>query len=186
MKNKKKTEHALTLEQTLERMREKDRKLKTVRLILRIALIAATIYFLLFWDVMAALGWIASAQDGENWPMYFVNYGYGMIFAAAVITAGTVFCLCGLNRIAIAFSVTGTAIALVIMQLVVNYANDAGFYSTIRDMPAGTVYQNAIFPTAIVCVILIALALMQFFSMESTLKRREKKLQENAPAPKII
>ncbi|MBQ8725224.1 MAG: hypothetical protein IJY74_06110 [Oscillospiraceae bacterium] len=186
MKNKKKTEHALTFEQTMERMREKDKKLKAVRLVLRIALIAATIYFVLFCDVIAALGWISSAQDGENWPLHFVNYGYGMIFAAAVITAGTILCLCGLNRIAIAFSVTGTAIALVIMQLVVNYANDAGFYSTIRDMPAGTVYQNAIFPTAIVCVILIALALMQFFSMESTLKRREKKLQENAPAPKII
>ena len=141
---------------------------------------------MLFCDVMAALGWISSAQAGENWPIHFVDYGYIMLFAAAVITVGVVLCLLGWNRISMCLGVTGTVICFIVTQIVVNYANDAGFYSTLRGMPAGAVYQGAVFPTAIVCVLLIALALMQFFSMESVQKRREKKQRENAEAPKIV
>ncbi len=184
--NEKKTQHALSYEQSMKRLRERDQKLKIVRIILRIALVITTVYFVLFCDVMAALGWISNARDGENWPIHFVTYGQVMLFAVVLVTAGVIFCLFGCNRIAMGTAIPGTVIALVIMQLVVNYANEAGFYSTLRNMSAGAVYQEAILPTAVVCIILIALALMQFFSMDSIQKRREKKRQENAEAPKIV
>ncbi|MBQ8514188.1 MAG: hypothetical protein IJ496_02205 [Ruminococcus sp.] len=183
---KKKTRHALSYEQTLKRLRERDRKLKAVRILLRVALVLSVLYCVWFCDVMAALGWIDMARAGENWPIHFVTYGYGMIFAAVLITAGAVLCLFGINWAAIGCGTAGTAICLIVMQLVVNYANEAGFYSTIQNKPAGAVYQDAIMPTILVCILLIALALMQFFSMDSVLKRREKKQQENAPAPKIV
>lgn len=183
---KKKTQHALSYEQTLKRLRERDRKLKAVRILLRIALVLSALYCVWFCDVLAALGWIDMARAGENWPIHFVTYGYVMIFAAVLITAGVVMCLFRVNWTAIGLGVSGTAICLIVMQLVVNYANEAGFYSTIQNKSAGAVYQDAILPTIIVCILLIALALMQFFSMDSVLKRREKKQQENASAPKII
>lgn len=181
-----KTKHALSYHQTVKRLRARERKMYIVRMILRVALIVTTLYFVWFCDGMAALGWISNARAGENWPLYFVTYGRVMLFAMVLITAGSIFCLLGFNWLSMGLAVPGTVIALIVMQLVVNYANEAGFYSTIRNMPAGAVYQDAIFPTAIVCVILIALALMQFFSMKSVQKRRAKKLHENASAPRIV
>lgn len=173
------------LEASLAKIRARDEKLKAVRIILRIALILATVFFV-FSNIIAALGLISSAKAGENWPLYFADYGYMLIAGAAVLAIGTVLCLAGKSRISILFSVGGTAAVIVIMQLIANYADEAGFYSTIRGMPASAVYQQAMLPTIIVPVLLIALALMQFFSMEQTEKRRRKKQEAEAEAPRIV
>ncbi len=181
-----KTVHALSYEQTMEKLKARDNKLKAVRIILRIALILSTLYFAVFCDVMAALGWISGARAGENWSLEFVDYGYIMIFAVILIVTGTVLCLAKLSRTSAVFSWCGTALAIVMMQKAVTYADNAGFYSDIRNMPASAVYQQAILPTIIVSVILTALALMQYFSMEAVQKRRDKKLAKDAEAPKIV
>lgn len=187
MKNDKikKTQHALTYEQTMERMRAKDRKMKIVRILLRAVLLLVTFYSV-FCNAMASMGWISSAQAGENWPIHFVDYGYILLFATGVLAAAVILCLFGLSRTSMCLAVPSTIVCFIVTQIVVNYANEAGFYSTLRDMPAGSVYQDAVFPTAIVCILLIILSLMQYFSMESVQKRREKKQRENAPAPKIV
>ncbi len=184
--SKKETVSAYSYEQTLERLRAREKKIRIVRIVLRIALVISCLYFVLFCDVMAALGWISNARSGENWPIHFVTYGQMMIFAVVLITAGVILCLCRCNRIAMLLAVPGTVLSLVLMELVAGYADEAGFYSTLRDMTAGAVYRDAILPTAFVCILLIALALMQYFSMDSVQKRREKKMHEEDAAPKIV
>lgn len=182
---KKKSRREQALEASLAKIRARDEKLKIVRIILRIALILATIFFV-FSNIIAALGLISSAKAGENWPLYFADYGYILIAGAVILAAGTVLCLARKSCISILFSAAGTATVIVIMQLIANYADEAGFYSTIRSMPASAVYQQAMLPTIIVPVLLIALALMQFFSMEQTEKRRRKKQEAEAEAPRIV
>ncbi len=188
MKNQtnKKTVHALSAEETLSRLKAKDRKLRGVRIVLRIALIISTLWFCVFCDSMAALGWITAAREGENWGLQFVDYGYIMLFAVALMTVATVLCLFKVNRTSMVLSWSGCILAFSMMSKAVSYANEAGFYSTIRDMPASAVYQQAIMPTALVSVILTALALMQYFSFEAAEKRRKRRAEKDAPAPKIV
>lgn len=182
----KKTIHALSAEETRSRLRARDRKLGVVRIVLRIVLIISTLWFCVFCDSMAALGWITAARAGESWGLQFVDYGYIMLFAVVLMTVATVLCLCKINRISMVMSWSGCILAFAMMSKAVSYANDAGFYSTIRDMPASSVYQQAIMPTAVVSVILTALALMQYFSFDAAEKRRKRKAEKDAPAPKIV
>ena len=181
----KKSRREQALEASLAKLRARDEKLRTVRIVLRIALVLATVIFV-FSDIAAALGIIASAKAGENWPLYFADYGYILIAGAVMLAAGTVLCLCRCSRIAVLISSAGTVTAIVIMQLIANYADEAGFFSDIRNMPASAVYQQAILPTVIVTVLLIALSLMQFFSMDEVEKRKRRKQAENAEAPRIV
>lgn len=181
----KKSRRQQALDASLARLRARDEKLKIVRIVLRIALILTTIFFV-FSNIIAALGLISSAKAGENWPLYFADYGYILIAGAVLLAVGTVLCLLNFSRIAIPFSAAGTVTAIVIMQFISDYADEAGFYSTIRNMPASAVYQQALLPTMIVTVILIALALMQFFSMDEVQKRRRRKQEQEAEAPRIV
>lgn len=181
----KKSRRQRSMEESMAKLRARDKKLSAVRIALRIALAATTIFYV-FVNVMVALGLITSAKDGENWPLYFADYGYILIAGAGLLAVGTVLCFLKFSRISIIFSAAGTVTVIVIMNYIMSYADDSGFYSTIREMPASAVYQQAMLPTVIVTVLLIALSLMQYFSMEQVQKRRRRKQEESSDAPRII
>ncbi|MDD6270327.1 MAG: hypothetical protein PUA84_09780 [Oscillospiraceae bacterium] len=134
-----------------------------VIIILRILLVISVIFFVIINIVGAAFGIINSAGKGENWPLYFQNYGYMLILAAVILTAGAVLCLLKFSRISSVLAVSGTVVVLFIMEKISAYADEAGFYSALRDMPASSVYRQAFMPVIAVCILILALSLIQYF-----------------------
>jgi heme exporter protein D len=71
-----------------------------------------------------------------------------------------------------------------------NIADERGWSDMYTMQPASDMYRNRILPTVIPFVLLIAAAVLQYFSYDEKVKRRlkreEKEKKENMPAPKIL
>ncbi|MGN0584485.1 MAG: hypothetical protein ACI4JD_03425 [Ruminococcus sp.] len=152
----------------------KNKSFLAVIIILRILLVISVIFFVIINVAGAALGIINSAGKGENWPEYFLNYGYMLILAAFLLTAGAVLCLLRFSRISAALAVSGTGVVLFIMEKITAYADEAGFYSTLRDMPASSVYRQALMPAIAVCILILVLSSIQYFSFTAKARGRKK------------
>lgn len=162
------------------------RRLRWVRRGLVGCLIVLTVIYVWIFAVSSALGWMQNAQAGENWPAYFYGYGQMMLFAAVLLTAGAVLCLLKKNWASIGVATAGILPAMTILQKVVLYAEDAGFFSELMQKPVYALYRDRLLPLLAMYGVLVVLALLQHWSPEAISARAEKKAEENKPAPKII
>lgn len=162
------------------------RREHVICVILKCALVFTLVLFVWITDIGCASGWIKNARAGENWPPEFVRYGQMLIAASILLTAGTVLVFLRRNWIAVGVATVGMILCLIAVFRVTAYAADSGFYSQLMDMPVDTLYRMEILPTCIPYACLIAIALIQFFSVESKEKRREKRRREEQEAPSIL
>ena len=84
----------------------------------------------------------------------------------------------------------GFAAAMTVLAKMMKYADESGWSDRYTMQPASDIYRNRILPTLIPFILLIAAAVLQYFSYDETLKRKirreEKEKQKNLPAPKIL
>lgn len=163
---------------------------KGVCIFLRILLILTGILCCWVIDLGCALGWIRNARAGENWPLDFVGYGQMMIAASVFLTVGAVLVLLyrrrWMNWAGIGVGTVGILLCMIALYRVSSYAADSGFYSKIMDMPADALYRMEILSTLAVYGSLVALALVQFFSVDARMRRIRKKRQDLTKTPSVL
>ena len=161
---------------------KKDRILQVLQIFLKIALVVTTLIYPLFMDLMTALGWTVNAHSyGAKFRILAAVVAVG----ALLMTAGVILALCKKD---IAALVTGS-----VVSIATSIAETAGWAPQSEAHLGRFAYQiwaDRMLPTIAPYCLLVAVALLHYFSYEASAARREKKRQkeefENRPAPKIV
>lgn len=171
----------------MNRVTEKEKITKIILVFLKVLLIASTAVYPLFMDLLSGIGWISTyGRYGSE----FTVMGTVMVISSALMTAAVVLCLLKFNISAVVTETIGFAAAMTIMIKMMNIADESGWSDMYSMQPASDMYRNRILPTLIPFILLIAAAVLQYFSYDEKVKRRlkreEKEKRENMPAPKIL
>lgn len=166
---------------------EKEKITKKILVFLKVLLIASTAVYPLFMDLLSGIGWISAyGKYGSE----FTVMGTVMIVSSLLMTAAAVFCLLKFNIPAVVTETAGFAAAMTVMVKMMNIADERGWSDMYTMQPVSDMYRNRILPTVIPFVLLIITAVLQYFSYDEKVKRRqkreEKEKRENMPAPKIL
>ncbi len=112
-----------------------------------------------------------------------------IISALAIITGGILACF-KKNIASLCCTVPGIGLCMYMLYLLADHADRHGWSDKYTMEPISSMYISRIVPIAIPAVIIIVIALIQFFSYECSEARREKRRRrlekENEPAPPII
>ena len=160
---------------------------KKILVFLKVLLIASTAVNPLFMDLLSGIGWISTYS---RYGSEFTVMGTVMVISSGLMSAAVVLCLLKRNISAVVTETAGFAAAMTIMVKMMNIADERGWSDMYTMQPASDMYRNRILPTVIPFVLLIAAAVLQYFSYDEKVKRRlkheEKEKKENIPAPKIL
>ena len=166
---------------------KKDRILQVLQIFLKLALVVTTLIYPLFMDLLTALGWTVNAHSyGAKFRILAAVVAVG----ALLMTAGVILALCKKD---IAALVTGFFPLMGAVSIATSIAEAAGWAPQSEAHLGRSAYQiwaDRMLPTIAPYCLLVAVALLHYFSYEASAARREKKRQkeefENRPAPKIV
>lgn len=165
--------------------REKTRR--RITLFLKILLIAATAVFVLCFDLLSGIGWISTYGSYDS---AYTAMGVVMLVSVGLMTASAVLCMLKFNITAVVTEIIGFSLAMFSLVKMMGYADELGWSSELTMQPASDIFRNRVLPTIAPFVLLLATAVLQYFSYDARVKRRikkeEKERRENMPAPKII
>lgn len=166
---------------------KKEKITKIILVFIKIFLIASTAVYPLFMNLLSGIGWISTyGKYGSE----FTVMGTFMIISSALMTAAVVLCMIKLNVSAVLAETAGFAAAMTVMVKMMNCADERGWSDMYTMQPVSDIYRNRILPTIVPFLLLIAAAVLQYFSYDEKvkrqLKREEKEKKENMPAPKIL
>lgn len=168
-------------------LRKKEKITKKILLFIKILLIATTAVFPMFMNLMSGIGWISAYGEYDS---KFIVLGTFMIISSVLMTASVILCMMKLNIIAVLTDTVGFAAAMTVLSKMMKFADESGWSDRFTMQPASDIYRNRILPTLIPFILLIAAAVIQYFSYDETIKRKnrreEKEKQKNLPSPKII
>ncbi len=171
----------------MNQLTKNERFTKNSIFILKICLIISTAVFPLFMNLMSGIGWISTYTRYSN---EIRTMGIIILISSALMTLALIFCLLKFNLFAIFTECLGFTVTMTVLTKMMNYADNNGWSNQITMQPASDLYRNRILPTIIPFVLLITIALLQYFSYEEKVKRKikreEKEKKENMTAPKII
>ena len=177
----------IIIKNKVNRLRKKEKITKKILLIIKIFLIATTAIFPMFMNLMSGIGWISTYG---GYGSKFIVSGVVMIISSVLMTASVVLCMMKFNLAAVIANTAGFAAAMTVLAKMMKYADESGWSDRYTMQPASDIYRNRILPTLIPFILLIAAAVLQYFSYDETLKRKirreEKEKQKNLPAPKIL
>lgn len=176
-----------TIKNKMNTVTKNEKITKKILVFLKVLLIASTAVYPLFMDLLSGIGWISTYS---RYGSEFTVIGTVMVISSGLMSAAVVLCLLKKNISAVVTETAGFAAAMTIMIKMMNIADERGWSDMYTMQPASDMYRNRILPTVIPFVLLIAAAVLQYFSYDEKVKRRlkreEKEKKENMPAPKIL
>lgn len=169
---------------------KKERILQVLQIFLKIALVVTTLIYPLFMDLMTALGWTVNAQSyGARFRILAAVVAVG----ALLMTAGAILVLCKKDIAALIAGSLGFFPLMAAVSIATSAAEAAGWAPQSEASMGRFAYQiwgDRMLPTIAPYCLLLAVALLHYFSYEAASARREKKRQkeefENRPSPKIV
>lgn len=176
-----------TIKNKLNTVTKKEKITKRILLFLKVLLIASTAVYPLFMDLLSGIGWIFTYG---TYGSEFTVMGTVMVISSGLMTVAVVLCMIKRNISAVVTETIGFAAAMTVMVKMMNIADERGWSDMFTMQPVSDMYRNRILPTVIPFVLLIAAAVLQYFSYDEKVKRRlkreQKEKRENMPAPKIL
>lgn len=171
----------------MNRVTQNEKITKIILVFIKIMLIASTAVYPLFMNLLSGIGWISTYG---KYGTEFTAMGTVMLVSSGLMTAAVVLCMIKRNISAVVTETAGFAAAMTVMVKMMNLADERGWSDMYTMQPVSDMYRNRILPTVIPFVLLIAAAVLQYFSYDESVKRRlkreEKEKKENMPAPKIL
>ena len=169
---------------------KKDRILQVLQIFLKLALVVTSLIYPLFMDMMTALGWTVNAQSyGAKFRILAAVVAVG----ALLMTAGVILVLCRKDIAALITGSLGFFPLICAVSIAASIAESAGWAPQSEAHLGKFAYQiwsDRMLPTIAPYCLLVAVALLHYFSYEAASARREKRRRkeefENRPAPKIV
>lgn len=169
---------------------KKDRILQVLQIFLKLALVVTTLIYPLFMDLLTALGWTVNAHSyGAKFRILAAVVAVGVL----LMTAGVILALCKKDIAALVTGSVGFFPLMGAVSIATSIAEAAGWAPQSEAHLGRFAYQiwaDRMLPTIAPYCLLVAVALLHYFSYEASAARREKKRQkeefENRPAPKIV
>ncbi|MBQ8297158.1 MAG: hypothetical protein IJX77_05185 [Ruminococcus sp.] len=150
-------------------------------------LIILTVIFSAAMVILSGSGLIYNA---DSYGRELVRVGYMLILSGVLLTLGAALVCFGKNIAALICSVPGFALCMFMLRKLTGHADNAGWTDNFSMEPISSMYLTRILPVIAPFVLTVVIALVQYFSYEESMKRREKKClkeeKENEPAPPII
>lgn len=163
---------------------------KSLKIVLWVALIATTLIYPLFMDILTALGWTVNSH---SYGHRFNTYAALLAVGGLLVAAGTVLCLFQKDIAAVICALAGGVATTVSGALGISVAAASGWASPTEanfGKMAATLWSKRIYPTWVPVLLICALAAIHFFSYDEkvarTARRKAKIDHENRPAPKIV
>lgn len=160
---------------------------KNVLTFLKIILIATTLIFPASMVIPAGAGLV---YNGSSYGVHLIRIGWLLVLSGILMIAGSILVCLKKNIASLIFSCSGFTLCMLMLRLIVNHADAAGWSDKYTMELVSSMYLSRILPVIAPFALSAAIAVIQFFSYEAVQSRREKKRlkdeRENRPAPPII